>query len=109
CCFDTALGVSANLASVGDVPGGFRVNATLFGESASRIVVSAGPGTIDALLAAARDLEVPATIIGRAGGDRIRLSVEGTAVIDVARPDAETTWATAIERKMGSQGGQVGG
>jgi phosphoribosylformylglycinamidine synthase len=106
CCFDTVLGVTADLASVGDVPAAFRVNATLFGESASRIVVSAGAGSVDGLLAAAREAGVTAAIIGHTGGDRIRLSVDGASVIDVARGDAESMWTTAIERRMGADLGR---
>ena len=110
CGFDTAFGVTADLAGVGDVPEAFRLSATLFGESASRVVVSSGASTIDALLASAREAGVPAAIIGRAGGDRIRLSVDGTIAIDVPRAEAEVMWATAIERKMSSEARrQVGG
>ena len=100
CGFDTALGVVADVACVGDVPEAFRINATLFGESASRIVVSAGASRIDALLAAAREARVPASIIGRVGGDRIQLAVDGRTVIDVARAVAEAMWSTAIEQRM---------
>jgi len=100
CSFDTALGVSVDMAAVDTVPRAFRVNATLFGESASRVVVSGGDRTLEALLRAAREAGVPATVIGRSGGDRIRLSVDGQVAIDVNRAQAETIWATAIEQKM---------
>jgi phosphoribosylformylglycinamidine synthase len=100
CCFDTAFGVTVAMAGVGGVPAPFRVNATLFGESASRVVVSTSPERLQALLDAARAAGVTAAAIGSTGGDRIRLQVDGQAVIDIGRGEAETLWATAIERRM---------
>ena len=100
CCFDTAPGVDVDVEAVDAAPPAFRVQATLFGESASRIVVSAAPGRLEQLLAAARELDVPARVIGKTGGDRITIAVAGTSVIDVAVADAESAWATAIEERM---------
>jgi len=88
----------------GDKPLGLSIawqaNATLFGESASRIVVSASADKLDAVLAAAKDAGVTSAVIGKTGGDRIRLSVGGNAVVDSAIADAEQSWATAILVKM---------
>ena len=101
CCFDTPFGVTAAVPATGDVPAAFRVHATLFGESASRVVVSARPEKLDALLAMAKELAVPARVIGTTGGERITLKVDGATVVDVAASDAETRWSTSIEVKMG--------
>jgi phosphoribosylformylglycinamidine synthase subunit PurL len=105
CCFDSGgIGVTADLAAVTDVPDAFRIDATLFGESASRVVLSTDDERLDALLEGAAKAGVPAQAIGRTGGDRIRLSVDGRTDIDVAVADAEMTWTTAIENKMGGSG-----
>jgi phosphoribosylformylglycinamidine synthase len=112
CTFDSGgIGVMVNVALAGlsaEAHGAkaetFAVNATLFGESASRIVVSLAGDRLDAVLTAAKDAGVTATVIGKTGGDRIRLSVGGTAVVDSAVADAEQAWATAIERQMSSRG-----
>ena len=104
CCFDTGgIGVAVNLAAVADVPDAFRVNATLFGESASRVVVSSDDERIEALLAKAAASGLPATEIGRTGGDRIRLAVDGHVSIDVSAAAAEQAWATVIEKKMSAR------
>jgi phosphoribosylformylglycinamidine synthase len=100
CCFDTAFGVAADVPSVGNIPEKFRGNATLFGESASRVVVSTAPAALQTLLDAAHMAGVTATAIGQVGGDRIRLAVDGRRLIDIARGEAETLWSTAIERRM---------
>jgi phosphoribosylformylglycinamidine synthase len=100
CCFDTPFGVSVDLAAVTNVPESFQVNATLFGESASRVVVSLRAEHLDALRALAAECGVPATVIGHTGGERLTLRVDGTVVVDVDVVRAETEWATAIERQM---------
>ena len=79
---------------------GLLINATLFGESASRIVVSCASTHLDAVMSAAKDAEVTAREIGRVGGDAIRISVNGHVAIESRVPDAEHAWATAIETKM---------
>jgi phosphoribosylformylglycinamidine synthase II len=101
-CFDTGgLGVSADVPSVSDVPDVIRIDATLFGESASRVVVSSDGDRVERLLAGARQAGVPARVIGQTGGDRIQIHVDGMEALDVPVADAEEGWATAIERKMG--------
>jgi phosphoribosylformylglycinamidine synthase len=107
CCFDTAFGVSVDVASVTDVPPPFGVNATLFGESASRVVVSASPAHLESLLALARETAVPAHVIGTTGGERIVLAVDGERVVDVAAAAAEREWAMAIERRMTIEGARA--
>ncbi len=103
CTFDGAgLGVTADVACSDEAVAAtnFAVNAALFGESASRIIVSVSSGHLDAVMSAARAAGVPAQKIGEVGGDRIRLSVRGKQVVDRAVADAENAWATAIEKKM---------
>ena len=101
CTFDSGgIGVDADVAPAGEA-GSLMVNATLFGESASRIVVSTTDDRLDAVLAAARASGVPATRIGKTGGDRIRLTVGGQPAVDCPVAQAERAWASAIETQMG--------
>jgi phosphoribosylformylglycinamidine synthase len=101
CTFDTdGIGATVDVAAVTDVAAGYRLNATLFGESASRILVSTDDARMEELLKTAAALEVPATLIGTTGGRRITIAVDGRAAIDVAVSEAEEAWSMAIERKM---------
>jgi len=97
CCFDTPFGVEADLASVADAPSAYREAATLFSESASRVVVSVVPAQLPALRGLTDAAGVPATPIGRVGGKRIRIAVDGRSAIDEPLADAERVWAMAIE------------
>ncbi|MDH4065456.1 MAG: phosphoribosylformylglycinamidine synthase subunit PurL [Acidobacteriota bacterium] len=100
CTFDSGgIGVMAHVASAGS-PGPFQLHATLFGESASRVVVSVAVDHRDEVLAAAASAGVPAQVLGETGGSRITIAVNGIGVIDRAVDDAERAWATAIERRM---------
>ena len=111
CCFDTGgIGVEADvpaaraLEGAGISPtGAWTMDLTLFSESASRAVVSTAPEALDGLLARASALGVPARVIGRTGGTRIAIAVDGTAAVDVAVAEAETGWATALERQLRQQ------
>jgi phosphoribosylformylglycinamidine synthase len=100
CCFEAGLGVEVNLESATAVPAVFRHVATLFGESASRAVVSVSPDRVDALTRAAATLRVPCQAIGHVGGDRITVGIDGQTVVDMALDEAEHAWSTSIERRM---------
>ena len=75
-----------------------RLAATLFGESASRVVVSVRPADRAALVQMAEEAGVPAQLIGKTGGSRLLIRADGAVAIDVAVADAERIWSTAIER-----------
>jgi phosphoribosylformylglycinamidine synthase subunit PurL len=102
CCFDTGLGASADVPAVEVPVAAFRNIATLFGESASRVVVSVDPRAVDELLDLARGENVPAAVVGRVGGDRIRIAVSGEAIIDESLESAERIWSRAIGERLES-------
>jgi hypothetical protein len=78
----------------------WSVNATLFGEAASRIIVSATTERLEGVLSEAEAAGVSVMEIGHTGGHRIRVSVDGAPTIDAAVADAEQSWSTAIEQRM---------
>jgi phosphoribosylformylglycinamidine synthase len=101
CCFDSQYGVEANVTAVDDVDAALKAAgladvAALFGESASRVVVSAPEDHTADLLAKAAAAGVPAAVIGRVGGDRVRIAVAGQMVIDEPREQLEQIWASSI-------------
>ncbi len=96
--FDTGLGADVNISAVPTSTPAFGDIATLFGESASRVIVSVAPHRADELLALAQREAVPATTIGRVGGEHIRISIDGRPVVDEPLAAAEEIWATAIGR-----------
>jgi phosphoribosylformylglycinamidine synthase len=74
--------------------------ATLFGESASRAIVSVAPAMRGRFMELAATLGVPALAIGRTGGARIRIAIAGEPAIDLSLMQAEQVWSTALERYL---------
>jgi phosphoribosylformylglycinamidine synthase len=70
--------------------------AVLFGESASRVVLSTAQNRVTEVLQQAAAAGVPARVIGETGGNRIRAAVAGRPVLDVSVDDAERVWSGAI-------------
>jgi phosphoribosylformylglycinamidine synthase II len=96
-CFDSSLGVDVDVAGVASDAVKSRDIATLFGESASRVVVSVSAERASELLSMAAAVDVPAIRIGVVGGDRIRISVDGRRLLDESLVAAEQVWSMAIE------------
>ena len=98
CSFDSG-GIGCDVdVSAADALHGWSALGTLFSEAGGRVVVSVAADKREQLLDVANDAGVPAKVIGRTGGDRLRISVAGACVIDCAVAEAEQLWSTAIER-----------
>jgi phosphoribosylformylglycinamidine (FGAM) synthase-like enzyme len=65
------VGVEATLPSAG------RRDAALFGEGPSRFILSLPEEAAGRLRALAEEWEVPLVVVGRTGGDRVRLRAVG--------------------------------
>jgi phosphoribosylformylglycinamidine synthase II len=101
-CFGTGgVGAEVSLDAV-DVSRDDWLNvvAALFGESASRVVVSVTPDALTEVLQRAAIARVPARVIGETGGNRLRMAVGGRPVVDLSVDEAERVWSTAIEWVM---------
>jgi phosphoribosylformylglycinamidine synthase subunit PurL len=99
CCFDTGgAGAEVSIEAL-NVGRDSRLNdaVALFGESASRVVVSVSPDNVTEILQRAALAGVLARVIGETGGNRLRIAVAGRTIIDVSVDDAERVWSTAIE------------
>jgi phosphoribosylformylglycinamidine synthase len=76
--------------------GGLSRDALLFGESQSRVVVSAAPGDSNALREVLESYRVPFREIGRVGGSRLEVEGHLRADLDVLRH----AWRGALARRM---------
>ena len=85
----------------------FRRDVQLFGESQSRVVLSVTPEHRDIVMRAAEQAGVPATVIGKVGGERlvVELPVESSVPcrIDLPVETLHDAWAHAIERALTPQ------
>jgi phosphoribosylformylglycinamidine synthase len=100
CCFDTE-GIGADVAIEGVTvahPAAINRAAALFGESASRVVISTAPETASEVVRRAAAAGVPARVIGRTGGRALRIAVGGDMAVDVTLAEAERAWSDAIQK-----------
>ncbi|MDE2906128.1 MAG: AIR synthase-related protein, partial [Acidobacteriota bacterium] len=74
--------------------------AALFGEAASQVVVSVREADADPLLAQASAAGVPALVLGRTGGGRLRMRIDGEPAVDVALAEAEQRWSSGLSRYL---------
>jgi phosphoribosylformylglycinamidine synthase II len=98
CCFDGAGGAEVDVVASSSDGGLDRLAATLFGETATRAIVSVRPGRMAACLATSQRLGVPARRIGRTGGARLRIAVDGLVAIDLPLADAQAPWRDGLAR-----------
>jgi phosphoribosylformylglycinamidine synthase II len=101
CCFDTdGIGADVSIDAVTITGAVVSVNraAALFGESATRVVVSAAPEAAAEVVRRAAAAGVPAQVIGRTGVRVLRVAVGGEIVVDVTLAEAERAWADAIQK-----------
>jgi phosphoribosylformylglycinamidine synthase len=100
CCFDTA-GIGAEISiDAADLSPDGRVNraAALFGESATRVLVSMAADMVTEVLERAAAAGVPARVVGRTGGNLLRVAVGGHIAVDLTVDEAERAWSSALER-----------
>jgi phosphoribosylformylglycinamidine synthase len=104
CCFESGgLGVDVSVPGVAAAGGWDRVAATLFGESATRVILGVAPGDAGTVLGAAARAGVPAARIGRSGGRTIRIAIDGQVVVEVAVTDAEARWKAVLANWLDGQ------
>ena len=65
-----------------------------FSESSNRVVLSVTSTELDAVVSAARSAGVPCAVLGRAGGDRLRVA----DAFDVPLAGARSVWSEAIPK-----------
>ncbi len=75
------------------------VEALLFGETQSRVIISVAPGDVVKVIERARILGVPVTSIGTVGGGELSIKLPG---VQLTHPVAELhdLWWNAIDRAM---------
>jgi phosphoribosylformylglycinamidine synthase len=98
CCFSSlnrqAVGADIELTDT------LSTNALLFGETPSRIIISFAPGAATAVEKIVRRYHCPFQIIGRVGGNVLRITHNKELVVDSALDALEITWRSALPRKL---------
>jgi phosphoribosylformylglycinamidine synthase subunit PurL len=93
-----AVGARINLSSqlANDANDQTRAASLLFGESPSRIVVTARPEHVERVRAFAEQHGAPCAVIGEVGGDALDISLDGAAVISRSVSELERLWRATL-------------
>ncbi|HKS27884.1 MAG TPA: phosphoribosylformylglycinamidine synthase subunit PurL [Pyrinomonadaceae bacterium] len=98
CCFS-----SLNREAVGaevDLTGTVTVAARLFAETPSRIIISFEEAALGQIQEITAREGCPLTILGRTGGDYLRISADGDEVLSMPVRELEAAWRTALEKRL---------
>jgi len=103
CCIAGEIGATINLppeALEGDFGG--RFSALLFGESASRIVVTVPPHSLAEFREIAMERNCPMCVIGKVGGSRLVIGFAGKELVSEEVSNLKAVWSTALAQQAGS-------
>ena len=89
-----AIGADVNLE------GALDPTTHLFSESPSRIVISFNAADAEAVREIAERNNAPLTILGRVGGHRLIINVNGAEAVATDVSDLETAWRSALSGKL---------
>jgi phosphoribosylformylglycinamidine synthase len=79
---------------------GLPTECLLFGEDASRVVVSCDPEQVQGIQQVAEKYGVAAELIGATIADNLEIRVEGKVVVSAPVGELREAWGTALERAL---------
>ena len=115
-CSEGGLAVALAECTFGDVPVGATVevrgvtgpagvpvaHATLFSESAGRVILAVTPEHLATVLERAAASGVVASVIGTTGGSTLKVTVDGETAVAAAVGELQVVWANALEDALAS-------
>ncbi len=93
--FANGLGARVNLVSNG-LPAEF----VLFGEDASRILISCDPANVSRIQQAAEQYGIAADVLGETIADQLEISLDGKAVVSASVSDLKSAYESALEAAL---------
>jgi phosphoribosylformylglycinamidine synthase len=89
------IGAQVNLPS-----DGLFAEFALFGEDASRILISCDPGNVARIQREAQRWRIAAEVIGETGSDRLEISLDGISVVSAAVAELNAAYERALESAL---------
>ncbi|MEK6678947.1 MAG: phosphoribosylformylglycinamidine synthase subunit PurL [Nitrospirota bacterium] len=88
------------IGAVIDLNENMRTDALLFGETQSRIIITASPAKIDSLKNVLEGYKIPYTLIGKVGGERLIINNNSSRLIDISIDNLNNAWRDSIRNMM---------
>jgi phosphoribosylformylglycinamidine synthase II len=103
CCIAGEIGGKVNLtAEMIQSPITGRYSPILFGETASRIVVTVEASKLPELSAIAEEQNCPMFVLGEVGGEELVIAFDGKELIREEVRNLKAVWSTALAQQIGS-------
>jgi phosphoribosylformylglycinamidine synthase len=103
CTFGEApIGATIEIGGVTGPSGVPVAHATLFSESAGRVILAVEPGHLATVLDRAAEAAVEASVIGTTGGDMVTVRVDGEVAVAAPVAQLQAVWAHALEDALAS-------
>jgi phosphoribosylformylglycinamidine synthase II len=83
-----------------NIEGDLSQAALLFAETPSRILLSVADENLEKIFEIAREQNIAATVIGRTGGDALRIAVNGETIVDRSVAEVEKVWRKVLPQKL---------
>jgi len=103
CCIAGEIGATVNLTvNAIQPPITGRYSPILFGETASRIVVTVAPSKLSELSAIAEEQNCPMSVLGEVGGRDLVIAFEGKELVREEVRNLRAVWSTALTQQIDS-------
>jgi phosphoribosylformylglycinamidine synthase len=96
------IGGTVNLASKGLPP-----EFVLFGEDASRVLLSCDPAHLPRIQQLAGEYGLFADVLGETGGERVEIALDGKRVVSAAIAELNEAYESALEKALRAEPGTV--
>jgi phosphoribosylformylglycinamidine synthase len=81
----------------------------LFGEDASRVVVSCDPANVARVREMAAEYEIYADVLGETGSERVEITMAGQSLISASIEELREAYEGSLERALRTEVGAVVG
>jgi phosphoribosylformylglycinamidine synthase len=96
------MGLNVDLAEQGLPP-----EFLLFGEDASRVVVSCDPANVARVREMAAEYEIHADVLGETGSERVEITMDGQSLISASIEELREAYEGSLERALRTEVGSV--
>jgi phosphoribosylformylglycinamidine (FGAM) synthase-like enzyme len=100
CALPAGVGAKVNLA-------GHELGSeySLFGEDASRVIISCDPAKLARIQQVAADFEISADVLGETGSDQVEIEIAGKRVVSLGIEELRAAYEGALEKALSADPG----
>ena len=98
-CITGSIGASIDCSNI--PAHDLRIDELLFSETHSRFIVETDSANMDEFLGIMEKAGIACNVIGKVGGEALKISYKGEELISISLPDLKDSWLSSIPKCMG--------